>query len=81
MLSDLGRNVRSLLWALVLGLSVWIAAVTDADPDEVRALPAPVALEVVGQDPGTGRSGRRAGVSAADNPRTAIGMGSTKRGS
>ena len=51
MLSDLGRNIRSLLWALVLGLSVWIAAVTAADPDEVRALPVPVGVEVVGQDP------------------------------
>ena len=51
MLSDLGRNVRSLLWALVLGLSVWIAAVTDADPDEVRALPVPVTLELLGQNP------------------------------
>jgi YbbR domain-containing protein len=30
---------------------VWIAAVTDADPDEVRALPAPVALELLGQNP------------------------------
>ena len=52
MLSDLGRNVRSLLWALVLGLSVWIAAVTAADPDEVRALSAPVSLEPLGLDPG-----------------------------
>jgi YbbR domain-containing protein len=30
---------------------VWIAAVTDADPDEVRALPAPVTLELLGQSP------------------------------
>lgn len=52
MLSSLGRNLRSFLWALVLGLSVWIAAVTAADPDEVRIIPAPVPLEIVGQDPG-----------------------------
>lgn len=51
MLSSIGRNARSLLWALILGLSVWIAAVTDADPDEVRALPAPVRLELLGQNP------------------------------
>ncbi len=51
MLSSLGKNVRSLAWALVLGLSVWIAAVTAADPDEVRTMAAPVPLEVVGQDP------------------------------
>lgn len=51
MLSNLGRNIRSFLWALVLGLSVWIAAVTAADPDEVRALSTPVNIDVVGQDP------------------------------
>jgi YbbR domain-containing protein len=44
--------MRSLVWALVLGLSVWIAAVTAADPDEVRTMPNPVRMEVVGQDPG-----------------------------
>jgi YbbR domain-containing protein len=52
MLSSLGRNLRSLLWALVLGLSVWVAAVTAADPDQVQAFPTAVKLEVVGQDPG-----------------------------
>ncbi len=51
MLSSLGRNVRALLWALVLALSVWVAAVTAADPDEVRTFPKPVSVEVVGQDP------------------------------
>ena len=40
------------MWALVLGLSVWVAAVTAADPDEARPLPDPVSLDVVGQDPG-----------------------------
>jgi YbbR domain-containing protein len=50
-LSSLGKNVRSLVWALVLGLSVWIAAVTAADPDEVRTMPSPIPLEIVGQDP------------------------------
>ena len=50
-LSSLGKNLRSLAWALILGLSVWIAAVTAADPDEVRTMASPVALEVVGQDP------------------------------
>jgi len=48
----LGKNLRTLLWASILALSVWVAAVTAADPDEVRTLPAPVAVEVVGQDPG-----------------------------
>lgn len=52
MLSNLGRNVRSFGWALILGLAVWVAAVTAADPDEVRAYPTPVTLEMVGQNPG-----------------------------
>ncbi len=46
-----GTNLRTLLWALALALAVWVAAVTSADPDEVHALPNPVKLEVVGQDP------------------------------
>jgi YbbR domain-containing protein len=36
----------------MLALAVWLAAVTAADPDLVRAYPTPVELEVVGQDPG-----------------------------
>ncbi len=52
MLSSLGRNLRSLLWALVLALAVWVAAVTSADPDEVRPYPNTIGIELVGQDPG-----------------------------
>ncbi len=52
MLSNLGRNLRSLLWAFVLALAVWIAAVTAADPDELRTFPSPVKIQVVGEDPG-----------------------------
>ncbi len=52
MLSNLGRNLRTLLWSLLLALAVWLAAVTAADPDEVRAYPNPIKVEVVGQDPG-----------------------------
>jgi YbbR domain-containing protein len=52
MLSNLGRNLRTLLWSLLLALAVWLAAVTAADPDEVRAYPNPVRVEVIGQDPG-----------------------------
>jgi YbbR domain-containing protein len=52
MLSSLGRNLRTFLWALVLGISVWVAAVTSADPDEVRAYPNAVPIQLVGQDPG-----------------------------
>jgi YbbR domain-containing protein len=51
MLSNLGRNLRSLMWAFLLAIAVWIAAVTAADPDIVRAYPSPVKVEVIGQDP------------------------------
>jgi len=44
-------NIRTFLLALVLGVSVWISAVTAADPDEVRIYPTPIPLEIVGGDP------------------------------
>ena len=44
-------NIRTFLWAFALSMSVWVAAVTSADPDETRPLPNPVPLEVIGQDP------------------------------
>src|SRR5512143_4342204 len=50
-LSNLGRNARTFGWALILALSVWVAAVTSADPDEVRAYPTAVSIDLVGQDP------------------------------
>jgi YbbR domain-containing protein len=49
-LRALGANLRTLLWALILALAVWVAAVTAADPDEERFLSAPIPVEVVGQD-------------------------------
>ena len=52
MLSNFGRNLRTFLWSLLLALAVWLAAVTAADPDQVRAYPNPVNVEVIGQDPG-----------------------------
>lgn len=48
---SLNTNLRTFFWALALALAVWVAAVTSADPDVVRALPSPVTLEVVGQNP------------------------------
>src|SRR5512139_1184276 len=45
------RNIRTLLWAFMLALAVWIAAVTAADPDQVRPLGSPLTLEIVGQNP------------------------------
>ena len=47
----LASNIRTFLLALVLGASVWLSAVTGADPDEVLPFPRPVPLEVIGQDP------------------------------
>jgi YbbR domain-containing protein len=45
------KNVRTFLLALALGVSVWVSAVSAADPNEVRAFSNPIPLEVVGQDP------------------------------
>src|SRR5512140_2827529 len=47
----LAKNIRTFLLALVLGVSVWVSAVSAADPNEVRTFPRPVHIEVVGQDP------------------------------
>ncbi len=45
------RNLRTFLLAFVLGISVWVSAVSAADPNEVRAYPKPIPLQVIGQDP------------------------------
>ena len=47
---SLAVNLRTFLLALVLAVSVWISAVTAADPDEVRA-PLTVPITIRGQDP------------------------------
>ncbi len=47
----LATNIRTFLLAFILGVSVWLSAVTGADPDEVGPFPNPVPLEVIGQDP------------------------------
>jgi YbbR domain-containing protein len=52
MIRWLATNVRTFLWALAMALAVWVAAVTAADPDEVRQFPEPISVEVIGQDPG-----------------------------
>ena len=46
------RNLRTLFLALMLALAVWVSAVTASDPDEVREYPRPVAVQIIGQDPG-----------------------------
>lgn len=52
MIRWLATNLRTFLWALAMALAVWVAAVTAADPDEVRSYPDPIPVEIVGQDPG-----------------------------
>jgi YbbR domain-containing protein len=44
-------NFRTFLLALILGISVWVSAVTGADPDEVRIYPETIMLEIIGNDP------------------------------
>jgi YbbR domain-containing protein len=53
----ISENYRTFLWALVLSISVWVAAVTSADPDETRTLLSPVPVQLIGQDPGLVISG------------------------
>jgi YbbR domain-containing protein len=45
------KNLRTFLLALVLGVSVWVSAVSGEDPNDVRAYPNPIQLEVIGKDP------------------------------
>jgi len=45
-------NLRTFLWAFIMALAVWVAAVSAADPDEVRVYPNPIPVERIGQDPG-----------------------------
>ena len=52
MIRWLVTNLRTFLWALAMALAVWVAAVSAADPDEVRLFPQPIAVEIIGQDPG-----------------------------
>lgn len=44
-------NLRTFLLALILGVAVWVSAVSAADPDEVRSYPRAIPIEIVGQDP------------------------------
>jgi len=52
MLRRIADNLRLFLWAFVLALAVWVAAVTSSDPDEVRVYPTPVNIQIVGQGSG-----------------------------
>jgi len=52
MLDWFRKNLGIFLLAFVLAVSVWVSAVIAADPDETRPFPAPVPIEIIGQDPG-----------------------------
>ena len=47
----LASNIRTFLLAFVLGVAVWVSAVSSADPDETRPYPKPIPIEIIGQDP------------------------------
>lgn len=51
-LKQFGKVLPTLLLSFALAMAVWISAVTAADPTEERLYPNPVALELIGQDPG-----------------------------
>ena len=52
MLSWLWDNIGSLVLALVLAVTVWVAAVSAEDPIEVREHATPIPIEQVGLKPG-----------------------------
>lgn len=50
MLRWIGKNFNSFLLALIMAIVVWVAAVNEADPNEVLTYPTPIEIEIVGQD-------------------------------
>lgn len=46
-----GRNLGSLLLALVLAVVVWFSAVMASDPNQEMDLAQPITLEIIGKDP------------------------------
>ncbi len=50
-LRKLIKNLPTFLTALAFAVAVWVSAVSQADPTETRALPQPIPLEVIGQNP------------------------------
>lgn len=47
----LRKNTGTFIWATLLAVAVWVAAVNASDPDEVLSYPTAIPLEIVGQDP------------------------------
>jgi YbbR domain-containing protein len=50
-LKKIFKDLPTLILSFLLALAVWISAVTAADPNDTRAYPQPVSVEVIGLDP------------------------------
>ena len=50
MLRWIGKNFKTFLLALIMAIVVWVAAVNEADPNEVLTYPTSIEIEIVGQD-------------------------------
>ncbi len=50
MFRGLGKNINTFLFALLLSIGVWVAAVNASDPNEELSYPIPITVEIVGQD-------------------------------
>ena len=50
MLRWIGKNLNTFLLALMLAITVWVAAVNESDPNEVLEYPRPIELEIVGKN-------------------------------
>ena len=50
-LKSIQHNLQSLLLAFLMSIFVWVSAVSNADPTQEQAMPSPVTIEIVGQDP------------------------------
>ena len=51
-LRSMFKSFPTLLLAFALAVTVWISAVTDADPIEERIFPNPIPVELIGLDEG-----------------------------
>ena len=75
MIRWLGTNLRTFMWALAMALAVWVAAVSAADPDEVRSYPDPIPVEIIGQDPSLVITGEVPGQIDLTLRATSLGLG------
>jgi YbbR domain-containing protein len=45
------KNIRSIFLAFILAVIVWISAVSASNPDVEKTYPAPIPIEIIGQNP------------------------------